>query len=319
MIELAVVLAGGLGTRLGALTRQTPKPMLDVAGRPFILRLIDELRRQDVGEILILAGFRADRLLEVVGRLPDVRVLVEPEPLGTGGALRFASAALADRFFFLNGDSLFDINLWTLAAGARSEHLATLALRQLDDVARYGAAILEGDRIRQFAASTDRSGPGVINGGVGVLSRQILDYLPAAGPVSIETQVYPRLAADGLLGGVVFDRPFIDIGVPDDFALSQSFLPSLQDRKAVRIEGPFLQHLANSSIRARLASAIRRVNDFGWLALVDDNACATAANLWLKPYGAHLDSATIVSSSRVVLTCRIEHLAQRLPESLGDW
>lgn len=317
MIELAVILAGGLGTRLGALTRQTPKPMLNVAGRPFILRLIDELRRHDVGEILILAGFRADRLQEVVGSEPDVHVLVEPEPLGTGGALRFARGALPDTFFFLNGDSLFDINLWALAADARSEDIATLALRPIDDVARYGAAVLEGDRIRQFAATADRSGPGVINGGVGILSSRILDYLPEAGSVSIERQVYPRLAAEGLLGGVVFDRPFIDIGVPDDFALSQSFLPSLQDRRAVRIEGPLLPPLADGFIRAQLAPAVRQINDLGWLALADDNAGAEAANRWLKPYGAHLDNAS-TDSSRVVLTCRIEHLAQRLPEALGD-
>ncbi|MBO9709821.1 MAG: HAD-IIIA family hydrolase [Caulobacter sp.] len=312
MITQAVVLVGGLGTRLGELTKETPKPLLEVGGRPFLHWLLLELRRHGITDILLLAGFRADRLDRISEAFPEVRVIVEPEPLGTGGALRHAAEHLDPRFFFLNGDSFFDINLWDLALGSK-DAVGVLALRPVEDVSRYGPATLEGDLIRRFAERPETDGPGLINGGVAVLSRTILDHLAAEqGPVSIEREVYPRLAEQGLLGGRIYERPFIDIGVPEDFARAQDFVPNTMHRGAVVFDRDGLfDHEVNDAHRPDqiewaegAVAAIKEVNDAGLFAFVTinqagkargyDEGAVTTLHAWinaeLKARGAHIDS-----------------------------
>lgn len=281
-IRQAVILVGGLGTRLGTLTRETPKPLLDVAGKPFLHYLLSELRRQGVEDILLLAGFRAHRMGEVPEVFPEVSVVVEPEPLGTGGALRFAADRLDERFFFLNGDSLFDVNLWDLAGGLDDGALAILSLRPVPDVSRYGPAILEDERITHFAERTPEGGPGLINGGVAALHRDILRRIPAEGIVSIERDVYPDLAAEGLLRGRAYDRPFIDIGVPEDFDRGQTVVPEMLRRGAV------LFRAVPDAIAA--VPAVKAVNEAGLLALVSgDEVDLARLNFDLRRHGAQLD------------------------------
>src|SRR5437762_10820167 len=123
MIEQAVILCGGRGTRLGALTAELPKPLLPVDGAPFLDLLLFELGRHGIGRILLLAGFAAERIAEYAATTPtkerfalQIEIGVEPAPAGTGGALWQARDQLADRFLLLNGDSWFDINLLDLVA-----------------------------------------------------------------------------------------------------------------------------------------------------------------------------------------------------------
>lgn len=350
MITQAVVLVGGLGTRLGALTKETPKPLLEVGDRPFLHWLLLELRRHGITDILLLAGFRADRLDSISEAFPEVRVIVEPEPLGTGGALRHAAEHLDPRFFFLNGDSFFDINLWDLALGPE-QAVATLALRRVEDVSRYGPATLEGDLIRRFAERPETDGPGLINGGVAVLSRTILDHLPAGdGAVSIEREVYPRLAERGLLGGKAYERPFIDIGVPEDFARAQDFVPNNIHRGAVVFDRDgVLNFEVNYAHRPDqiewvdgAVEAIKAVNDAGLFAFVAtnqagvargyyDEAAVAALHAWMdaefKAKGAHIDAfayspyhpEAAVEAYRRASDCRkpnpgmILHLLTRFP------
>ena len=312
MITQAVVLVGGLGTRLGELTKETPKPLLEVGGRPFLHWLLAELRRYGISDILLLAGFRADRLQPITEAFPEVRVIVEPEPLGTGGALRHAAEHLDERFFFLNGDSFFDVNLWDLALGS-DQGLATLALRPVEDVSRYGPAVLDGERITRFAERPETDGPGLINGGVAVLSRAILDHLPSAGAASIERQVYPRLAEQGLLRGKAYVRPFIDIGVPEDFARAQDFVPNNIHRGAVvfdrdgviNVEVNYAHRTDQIEWVPGAIAAIKAVNDAGLFAFgatnqagvargFYDEAAIDGLHAWMnaqfKAQGAHIDA-----------------------------
>lgn len=226
MISQAVVLVGGLGTRLEGLTAHTPKPMLQVGDRPFVRWLVAELCRQGVTEVLLSAGHKAEKITDEFRDDPFVDVIVEPEPLGTGGALRYAANRLQKRFLFLNGDSLFDIDLADLAA-APFLGLAMLALREVDDVSRYGAVETEGDRIVAFGEHDGQKRSGPINGGVAILDADIVSYIDPSGPVSLEADIYPQLARQGLLGGRVYDRAFIDIGIPADFNKAQTFVPGL--------------------------------------------------------------------------------------------
>ncbi|HEY9759763.1 MAG TPA: sugar phosphate nucleotidyltransferase [Oculatellaceae cyanobacterium] len=312
MARQAVILAGGLGTRLGELTKSTPKPALSVGGRPFLLWLLAELNRFGVEQSLILAGFCADQIESIVAGRPEVEVLAEAEPLGTGGALRFARERLADRFYFLNGDSLFDINLLALDA-ILGDKLGVLSLRPVDDGARYGDVGLAGSTITAFRERPEKPGPSLINGGAALLTREILNWIPDIGVVSIEKDVFPHLASRRLLSGKVFDRPFIDIGVPEDYARAQTYIPDILRRGAVIFLGEtmlipdvvFAESPDQIRWRASAREAIRAVNEAGLLAFITVNrtldskgtvseatliALRELINEDLARFGAHIDA-----------------------------
>ncbi len=225
--EQAVFLIGGKGTRLGALTAAMPKPLLDVGGRPFLDYLLEKVAAAGVPEILLLAGYNAHQATRYEGSRvggADIKCRVEPEGSGTAGGLKWAADALAPSFLLMNGDSLFDIDLVAFAAEAHSlNSIGHIALRQIADASRCGIVTREGNRIIGFAERGE-TGPGIINGGIYILRRSILEEIGAP-PVSLEAQVFPRLAQNGNLTGSVWDGAFLDIGVPAAFAEAQSFIP----------------------------------------------------------------------------------------------
>jgi NDP-sugar pyrophosphorylase family protein len=152
-IRQAVILAGGKGTRLGAITQNIPKPMLGIAGdRPFLDYLIEMIERHGYRDIVLLAGHLGEALEAAYdGRRigeATIRVVREKVALGTAGALTIAQDALDPRFLLMNGDAFFDINLRALEQASRqSGATATLALRSASDAARYGRVIAETDVI----------------------------------------------------------------------------------------------------------------------------------------------------------------------------
>jgi D-glycero-D-manno-heptose 1,7-bisphosphate phosphatase len=240
-IEQAAILCGGLGTRLGTLTADIPKPLLPVSGKPFLEVLLEELGRSGVRRIVLLAGFASERIADFVAAGPlkgrfDLRieVAVEPFAAGTGGALWHAKERLEERFFLLNGDSWFDIPLARLAAPLAGEPAAigALALRPVDDTARYGSVTVAGDRIAAFSERAPQPGPGLISGGVYAFRRSLVDHLGER--CSLERDVLPPLAAAGALRGVAFDGYFIDIGIPEDLARAQREIPKLQRLRVTR-------------------------------------------------------------------------------------
>jgi NDP-sugar pyrophosphorylase family protein len=231
----AVFLVGGFGTRLGALTRDTPKPLMDVAGRPFLSWLAEAAAGQGVRDFLFLSGYRAPQIEAAMTGLQadglQVRYSVEPEPLGTGGALAFARAQLADTFFLLNGDSLFHIRLADLARpGAGSPPLVRLALRREPEAGRYGSVNTEGERIVGFREKQPEAGAGLINGGVYWMRREVVEAGPR-GAFSLERDLFPELATAGRLEGRVYDAPFIDIGVPESLAAAQQVVPQALNQR----------------------------------------------------------------------------------------
>lgn len=229
-VSQALILAGGRGTRLGALTESCPKPILPVAGRPFLDYLISRLARLGIDDVILSTGYHAPRVREALpeGPLLGVRIRhsVEAEPAGTGGAVALAGPLLSDRFIVLNGDTLFDVDVQVLAAllAQHPEAEAAVALREVDDVGRYGRVTLDGNRITAFAEKSGR-GRGLINGGVYCLRKVALQRLPA-GPSSLEQDFFPARAAEGRLCGCPFSGYFIDIGVPETLARAQRELPA---------------------------------------------------------------------------------------------
>jgi D-glycero-D-manno-heptose 1,7-bisphosphate phosphatase len=222
-VRQAVVLAGGLGTRLGELTAETPKPLLSVGGRPFLEWVIANLEAQGVEEVILTVGYRAEAFEAWRSRAPigvGLRVFVEEEPLGTGGALPRLGEWLDPTFLVLNGDTLFDAPLRALGAlRAEASAVGALALRAVTDVARYGEVRLDGSVVRAFDEK-GRTGPGLINGGVYVFAREVVERIPSPG--SIERDLLPALAAEGSLVGLPSDGFFIDIGVPETFEDAQT-------------------------------------------------------------------------------------------------
>ena len=220
----ALVLAGGLGTRLRPLTTTVPKPVLPLAGRPFLTFMLDWLARHGVDETILSCGFLGAAVERVLGsehRGMRIRYVTEEEPLGTAGPVRLAADgdALADRFLVLNGDVLTDIDLTAEIeqhdrAGAR----ATLALTAVADTSGYGVVPTAADgTVEAFLEKSDGPAPtDRVNAGAYVLQREVVDLIPAGRAVSFEREVFPQLVGDGL-HGYRAEGYWIDIGTPERY------------------------------------------------------------------------------------------------------
>lgn len=241
-IEQAVILCGGLGSRLGDLTANTPKPLLPVAGEPFLLALVREITRYGVKRFLLLAAYHSDQIERFAREAPAalgqdivIDVAIEPDRAGTGGALFHAREALDEAFFLFNGDTLLDTPLHRLARLLDDpEAIGALALRRLPEAGRYGVTTLDGDRVTRFGAKGSGPGPVLINGGVAAFRKSFVDHLTATG--SFEAEALPGLAEAGRLRGLAVDGYFLDIGVPEDFARAQTEIPAFQRRPALFLD-----------------------------------------------------------------------------------
>ena len=219
------VLAGGLGTRLQSVLGGLPKLLAPIENRPYLGYLIDWLARFGARRIVFGLGHKADAVISYLNEHPRpdlaIETVVEPRPLGTAGAIRFARDSLrSDPVLVLNGDSYVDADLCDLVAlHAASGKPATLLCAEVDDAGRYGRIQLDGHAhiekfIEKDAAFHGRS---PINAGVYLLSASLLDTIANSDAVSLERDVFERLPA-GSLAGFVSRAAFIDIGTPDSLA-----------------------------------------------------------------------------------------------------
>ena len=261
----AVVLAGGLGTRLRPLTLTTPKQMLPVVDRPMIEHVLAGLARGGVDGAVLSLGYRPESFQAAypggVCAGVELSYAVEPQPLGTAGAIRFAAAAagLDETFLAVNGDVISDLDvrrLWDSHRRWGAE--ATIQLVEVDDPSRYGLVVADDDgRVRSFtekpqaaetpgAAETpeyayapgsaetpsvdeglgaaERLSParaGWVNAGMYVMEPSVLDRIDAGRPVSIERETFPELAAAGTLRAVDGAGYWIDIGTPESYLAAQ--------------------------------------------------------------------------------------------------
>ncbi len=240
----AVILAGGFGTRLRPLTLEIPKPIVPVFDRPFLYYQIDLLRQvPDIDEVILSLNFRPERIEARVGDgaeagLP-VRYRVEPHPLGTGGAIKFASRGVQDTLLVVNGDVLTDIDLNAVVARHRERRaLATVVLTPVDNPSAYGLVETDADgNVRRFL---EKPGPNeitcdTINAGIYLLEPATFGRIPDDTAWSIERQYFPSLVARGETFVAHVDRGYwIDIGTP------ASYMRAHRDLMAGRCAaGPF--------------------------------------------------------------------------------
>ena len=224
----AVILAGGYGRRLGEMTQSCPKPMLSVAGRPFLEYLIEHLKRAGIVEILMSVGYLANFIERHFGNGSRFGVKIcycrERFPLGTGGGVKNALKMLDDEFLLLNGDTLFDIDYSDLIHFRRIHKTpVALALMNAKEISRYGGVQLDGDSIVDFFEKSYK-GAGVFSGGVYSMTRQALMHLPD-GPSSIENDLFSKLANEKALAGKIYDGFFLDIGVPETLKAANTLIP----------------------------------------------------------------------------------------------
>lgn len=233
----AVVLAGGFGTRLRPLTYTRPKQLLPIVNLPLIERMICHLACFGVDEVVLSMGYRPDDIEAAypTGHCPDgkggqvkLHYAVEPEPLDTAGAIRFAArhAAIDERFLVLNGDVLTDLDFGRFLA-FHDEHgaEATIHLHAVDDPSRFG--VVETGDDGQVLAFVEKPAPGtapsnLINAGSYVLEPSVLDRIPAGRKVSVERETFPQLVADGTLFATTAGSSYwIDVGTARSYLQAQ--------------------------------------------------------------------------------------------------
>jgi NDP-sugar pyrophosphorylase family protein len=224
----ALILAGGLGTRLRKDVPDRPKPMAPAAGRPFLEYLVELLRDQGFDDLVLCLGHQADHVRTHFGdgRRWGVQIdyAIEASPLGTAGALKNAGEHVAGTTLVLNGDSYLEIDLRAMVAGhgarqaADGRALGTLAVVRVEDTAAGGAMEMNGaGRIAGFWEKAE-AGPGWINGGIYVLEPEVWEAIPEGRPVSIERETFPHLLAQGChLYAYPVDGFFVDIGTPQGY------------------------------------------------------------------------------------------------------
>ena len=228
----AVILAGGLGTRLREMLPDVPKPMADISGRPFLAYLIDFLADNGIEKILLSVGYRqevirgyfGDRYGEVV--LEYVR---EDSPLGTGGAIRESLKKVeSEDVLVLNGDTFFDLDVRKFCAFHMQRNpLLTLAVKPMHDFDRYGAVVVNRDRVCGFEEKSLRSF-GYINGGVYGINKRISEYFGGFGRnFSFESDFLQQCLGEIDVFAFIDDGYFIDIGIPEEYKRAQRELTDI--------------------------------------------------------------------------------------------
>ena len=218
MIDLpCLVLAGGFGTRLRSVVSQVPKPLAPVGGKPFLHWLLRNLENQGVKEITISLHYQAnliEQYLESESFGLKISTVIEPNPLGTGGAIAYAvnQQQWNGSFLTINGDTW--LGFW--ASSFSGAHAPAIGLVHVEDTSRYGCVDWQDQKVQRFQEKEPNAGLGWINAGVYLLRAP--DFQNWDGkPFSLEQELLPRLAHQGRLQACPLETEFIDIGVPEDY------------------------------------------------------------------------------------------------------
>lgn len=224
----AMVLAGGFGTRLQSVVADRPKPMASINDRPFLAYLLDQLHQAGVVNVVFCTGYKGDQLQQSLGtsyRGMHLHYSRETQPMGTGGALRLAlGLTSSDPILALNGDSYINADLNTLLH-FHQQMGATISmlLAQVPDTQRYGHVELKPDgQLESFNEKGAHRGPGLVNAGIYLMARSVLQEIPPDTAVSLERDVLPRYINHSLWG-LPCQGGFIDIGTPESYRDSTAF------------------------------------------------------------------------------------------------
>lgn len=231
----AVLLVGGMGTRLRPALTGTPKPLASVGQRPFLELLVTQLHHQGIRRLVFCTGYLAEEIEKEFGDGRRLGVTIEyskeASPLGTAGAVKFAEPLLreASSFLVMNGDSFMEMEFQKLISFHRqSERIASMAVVRMENENRYGTVQFAANgRVTGFREKGKGAPTGFVNAGAYIFDRKIFEHIPE-GPASLETDVFPRILGQGLYAleqrGV-----FIDIGTPEDYSRAQELCRRLSE------------------------------------------------------------------------------------------
>ncbi len=232
----AIILAGGLGTRLRSLIKDLPKCMVPIDGHPFLHYLLEYLKRQGIRRIILSLGYLHETVEKWITRTSTLSEFefvysIEQEPLGTGGAIKLAlTQAIGNQVLILNGDTLFDVDIPALVTAHRQRGATlSMALKPMEHFDRYGTVTTDGEgRVTAFHEKRFCS-QGMINGGVYILqtTNSLFDGTPSR--FSFETEILEKQVDSGNLYGFPDNGYFIDIGIPSDYAKAEADFKNLFD------------------------------------------------------------------------------------------
>ena len=223
----AILLVGGLGTRLRTVVPLTAKPMASVGDRPFLELLVRQLRSQGIRRLVMCTGYRAQDIQHALGDGSswdvEIEYSSESAPLGTAGAIKLAQPLVSGsaEFLVLNGDSFVEIDFERLVQFHKQKGgIASIAVVKTENIMRYGTVGVGRDgRVVSFSEKASAQPGGLINAGVYVFNPQLFDYI-ADGPSSLEKDIFPNLLSRGIYA-LEQEGIFIDIGTPGDYARAQ--------------------------------------------------------------------------------------------------
>lgn len=227
-----VILAGGLGTRLRSIVADQPKVLAEVQGRPFLSHLLDQVAAAGLKCAVLCTGYMGDQVRSTFGESYGSLQLAysrESSPLGTGGALRLSLPLLdSDLVLVMNGDSFCQADLRAFCSWHSARNAAaTILLARVSDTARYGRVVADAHgHILRFEEKARDSGPGWINAGIYLISRALVQTIPASRAVSLEREIFPSWIGQGLCAYPGEGR-FLDIGTPESYATADQFFGSL--------------------------------------------------------------------------------------------
>lgn len=228
MLKEAIILAGGFGTRLQSVVNDVPKPMAPINNEPFLNYVFDYLKHYQIEHVVLSTGYLSEKIVEYYKteyKGIKVSYAKEETPLGTGGGIRLAMTKCSTKdILVLNGDSFFDVDINIHYQNHVSKQAdCTLALRKVENAARYGTIVLGSENvIETFKEKDNIEQGGLINGGVYILNREIyVNKTNEFAPFSIEKDFYEKKIKELQIFGFEYDGYFIDIGIPEDYKKSQ--------------------------------------------------------------------------------------------------
>jgi len=232
-IDRAILLSGGLGTRLRGLFPDIPKALAPILGKPFIEHQINWLHNQGIQHVHIAAGYMADSIESWFQghKVLEAKITLsrESKPLGTGGAIKYAVQFVpaCEHYLVLNGDTLMpNLSIQGLFKTHQQQHTGlTMAVTEIPDASRYGTVVLNDQmHVVSFVEKSIAAGSGYVNGGVYCIRNTTLDLIPASEACSLEKDIFPRLVRSNAIMSQRVSPPLLDMGTPEGHAAMTEFL-----------------------------------------------------------------------------------------------
>ncbi len=224
----AIILAGGLGTRLRDIVKGIPKPMAPINGTPFLNYIFEWLSNYQVKDVSLSVGYKAEVIFnhfKTDYKGISIKYAIENVPLGTGGGIKYAlSKTVEDDILIINGDTYFPININRFADFHQNNKSdISIALKHMTDFDRYGSVKILNNKITTFNKKQYLK-EGLINGGIYIVNKKAINFNSLPDVFSFETEILEKCVHKGTINGMIFNDIFIDIGVPEDYKKACSIL-----------------------------------------------------------------------------------------------